>query len=74
MAEALTAAMLWRGPCWGFILRIQELPTLQRLYDFGGGVVVPQPWCLCRACPLRHGAATGMLCLAFLVALRWCGW
>ena len=43
VAEALTAAMLWRGPCWGFILRIQVLPTLQQLYDFGGGVMVARP-------------------------------
>ena len=32
------------GCAGGFILRIQVLPTLQRLYDFGGGVVVAQPW------------------------------
>ena len=42
--DASAAAMLLRGPCWGFILRIQVLPTLQRLYDFGGGVVVARPW------------------------------
>ena len=31
------------GCAGGFILRIQVLPTLQQLYDFGGGVMVARP-------------------------------